>query len=115
MNGAPQADPDDLEAASSTDRGFTREIDLPDADGQALLESPGLPAPGSMLFAASSGGAGCQSPVDGAGAGNSSQTLAVASPPPIDAPALVGVLFLKTASRLPPPFPSRFFRPPRLS
>jgi hypothetical protein len=115
MNSDPQADPDEMGAASTTDQNSVQEIDLPGADGAAHLESPGLPTSGSDLFGVSAGGAGCPSPDDGAGAGNSSQSPALATPPPLNAPVLVGVLYLKTALRMPPPFPSRLFRPPRLS
>ena len=115
MSGAPQADPNGVGASSSTDQVQVQETDPPRTDDPARLESLGLPPSGSVLFGASSGGAGCPSPCDGAGAGNSSPTPAVTPRPPTDAPARIGALFLTTASRMPPPFHSRLFRPPRLS
>src|SRR5262249_49363061 len=75
----------------------------------------GLPRLGQASFNHSSGGAGSQSPPGGPGGGGSSQAPAAASPPRTDAPTLVGVVYLETASCRPPPFPSRLFRPPRLS
>jgi hypothetical protein len=115
MNSTPEADLDEMGAASTTGQNSVQEIDLPGADRAAHLESPGLPPSGSLLFGVFSGGAGCSSPDQGAGAGNSNQAPAAATPPHLNAPVLVGVLFLKTALRMPPPFSSRLFRPPRLS
>jgi hypothetical protein len=114
MVGAPQADSDDM-GASSTEEALGQEANAPGDDAPGLLPSPAEWPSAGANFGASSGGAGCPSPSDGAGPGNSSQAPALASRPPIEAPALVGVLFLQTTLGQPPPFPSYLFRPPRLS
>jgi hypothetical protein len=112
LAGAPQTEPDDMGAAASTDTGITPNSDPNEnKDERTLLRS--LPAPGSP-FGASSGGAGAPPPSNGPGA-QGGQAPALTARPPADAPALVGALFLEAAQRRPPPFPSRLFRPPRLS
>jgi hypothetical protein len=68
---------------------------------------------GQASFDHSSGGAGAQGPPGGPGGGGSSKAPAAASLPQTDAPTLVGIVYLESGSRRPPPFPSRLFRPPR--
>jgi hypothetical protein len=113
LDGAPQADSDDMGPAASTNGDFAPDFRSDDNDGQALLTPPA--APTLAPFGASSGDAGSPAPSDGAGAQNTGQPPALTAQPPTDAPALVGALFLQTVLRRPPPFPSRLFRPPRLS
>ena len=84
-------------------------------DDNRLLPSPSELLTGSLNSGLTSTGAGSQTPPDGPGAGGSNQLPCVASQPLADAPLLVGFLFLDRASNRPPTFPSRLFRPPRLS
>ena len=112
LSGAPQADSDDMGAAASTDMGVTPNSDPNEnKDERTLLRS--LPAPVSQ-YSASSGGAGAP-PSNGPDTRGGGQPPALTAPPPTEAPDLVGALFLQAAQHRPPPFPSRLFRPPRLS
>ncbi len=112
LDGLPQADPDDMGASSWTQVTPSQEVDAPGDNAPALLPQPAAGPLAAADYGASSGGMGSPSP-DGAGTGSGGQPPALTSRPQSDAPALVGVLFLETASRMPPPFPSRLFRPPR--
>lgn len=112
----PQADVEAMESASATgDMGGKAEGDA--NDGSGVRPSPLACYPRGLDFAASpsSDGAGCPSPSGDTDAETIGQTPLVVPSPRIDAPALVGVLFLQTTVSQPPPFPSRLFRPPRLS
>ena len=112
----PQADAEAMESASATgDMGGKAEADA--NDGSSLQTLPLTVHPRGLDFAASpsSDGAGCPAPSGGAETETIGQTPFVAPPPRLNAPALVGVLFLQTTVDQTPPFPSRLFRPPRLS
>jgi hypothetical protein len=110
LDGTPPADGDAMEASPSMEGDISQELHWLYKDGEPLLISPA-----SAKFGTTSGGDGCSSPSEGPGSQSTSQSPALTTPPPVDAPALKGVLFLETAQRRPPPFPSRLFRPPRLS
>ena len=109
---APQTAFDDMTTASSADQSDS-DVDTlhPDANSffQLLASSPSA----NLNPGASSTGAGSQSPPSDGGAGGASNLFALSSRLTTDAPALVGVIFLQTASRMPPPFSSRLYRPPR--
>lgn len=104
LNGSSEADPE-----------WGQPDDLPPDDPLSQLKSPLRPPWGKVAVVPTSSGMGSQPSPGGSGAGNSSQVLSATSSPPLEAPTLVGVLFLENASHRPPPFPSRLFRPPRLS
>jgi hypothetical protein len=108
-DGAALADPDDVATL-----GISNDSGEPPADDARFLLPSELPSE-SLNFGLSSTGAGSQTPPDGPGAGGPNQLPCVASQPPADPPLLVGFLFLDRVSNQPPPFPSRLFRPPRLS
>jgi hypothetical protein len=111
---APQLDSNDLGAAAPSDESGLEPYQ-PRDDAPVRPDSPYLSQSGSPIFGAASPGANAPSPSHTAGAQGGSHTPALASQSSSDAPTLVGVLFLKAASHRPPPFPSRLFRPPRLS
>lgn len=113
LGAAPAADPSPIGLAASEDFGSMTES-RPE-DGPTGLEPLDLPQPGRGMLALSPSGAGSQPSPGAPGAGGPNQVPAATSRPAADAPVLVGVLFLETVSRRPPPFPPRFFRPPRLS
>ena len=94
---------------------FGRGTDPQRDTGQRQLESPALPPWGSASFGLCPNGMGSQPSPDGPGGGGLSQVPATTSRPAAEALARAGVLLLESASRRPPPFPSRLFRPPRLS
>jgi hypothetical protein len=104
-----QANPDELGAATASS---DADINRPD-DGKNLQTILFALSPTSLDASASSTGAGNQIPPNNSGPGGASQYPAATPRPPVDAPALVGILFLQTVSCMPPPFPSRTFRPPR--
>lgn len=110
--GVSQAGRDEIGASSSTEESVCQEADR---HSDIALTLPPLTAwpSAAALLGASSGGMGSPPSPNNPGTASSSQPPALASRPPADVPALVGVLFLETASRMPPPFPSRLFRPPR--
>lgn len=114
FDGAPYANVDDMGTASAADE-TVQQTDF--HDPQALHPSLFGSQLAELDFGGSwsSGGAGCPSPSGAAGPEYTGQPPALTARPPTDAPALVGVMFLETASRRPPPFPARLFRPPRLS
>lgn len=103
------ADAEETESAAA-------DVALPGDDLPTRFEPPGLPLQESPSFGLIPSGAGSQpSPGAGSGAAGSGHVFAVAALPAADPPALVGVLFLESSAHRPPPFPSRLFRPPRLS
>jgi hypothetical protein len=104
-----------LNGSSEADLDFGQPDDLPQDDAQSQLKSPLLPPWGKVAFVPVANGMGSQPSPGGSGAGSSSPVPAATSCPQLEAPALVGTLFLESASHRPPPFPSRLFRPPRLS
>ena len=106
-----------VEAMGSTSGDIGGEAEGDSNNGSDLRPSPLPVYPRGLDFAASPSfdGAGCPSPSGDTDTEVIGQTPLVASAPRIDAPALVGVLFLQTTADQPPPFPSRLFRPPRLS
>jgi hypothetical protein len=110
---AASADADETGAAAEPSDCAT-EISPPNDNDNLFRQSPFLAPSATDQFGAPSTGAGSP-PSGSAGVGASQQCPAAASTPRVDAPVLVGVIFLETASRRPPPFPSRLFRPPRLS
>ncbi len=108
-DGAASSDPDDVGPAAGE---ANPEIDPP-YDARDLARFLYVLPPAGPGAGDSSAGAGSQAPVGNAGAAGSSPLPGAASRPHTDMPVLVGALFLKTASRRPPQFPSRIFRPPR--
>jgi hypothetical protein len=110
--GATQAGADEMGAGAD---GFRLDADPQRDDGPARLESPALPPPGYAAFGHGANGAGSQPAPDGPGGGGSGHVPAATSRPAAEAPAPAGVLFLESSAHRPPPFPSRLFRPPRLS
>ena len=108
---APQAAFDDMTTASSTDQSDS-EADALRQDANSFFQLL-TASPSANLNPGASTGAGSQSAPSDGGAGGASNLFALSSRFTTDAPALVGVIFLQTASRMPPPFPSRLFRPPR--
>ena len=123
-------------ASQPTTNLFTTGVAQPDADDAASAAAPAEPNsdidrrpddrkdPQALQYALPparpdasgfSTGAGSQTVPTNAGTGAASQPPATATRPQTDAPVLVGVLFLETVERRPPLFPSRLFRPPRLS
>jgi hypothetical protein len=111
-DGAGSSDFDDMGSAAEPDQS-NPDID-PHYDVRDLQRSLCVLPPIGPDAGASSGGAGSQAPSGNAGAGASGPLAGVTSRPETDPPMLVGALFLKTALRRPPPFPSRLFRPPRV-
>jgi hypothetical protein len=110
-----QADIGDIGAACSAGE-FVPPSDFESNDLQVFHPSPFGTRAHGLDFAAlpSSHGADCPSPPADSEPEATSQTPALISHPPHDTKAVVGFLFLETALRRPPPFPSRLFRPPRL-
>jgi hypothetical protein len=109
---APQAAFDDTTTASSADTPDS-EVDSARQDANSFFQLFTASPSANLNAGAPSTGAGSQSPPSDGGAAGMSNLFALASRLTTDAPALVGVLFLQTASRMPPPFSSRLFRPPR--
>jgi hypothetical protein len=109
---APQATFEETTTASSAGKPDS-EIDLSRQDANSFFQMLTSSPSANLNPGASSTGAGSQSPPGDSGAAGVSNLFALASRLTTDAPALVGVLFLQTASRMPPPFSSRLFRPPR--
>jgi hypothetical protein len=109
-DGIAPADPDNMEALGES--GASSE---PQANDIWFLTPTEMPSK-SLICGLSPAGAGSQAPPpSGPDAGGPNQLPCPVCRPPADTPALVGVLFLQTTLGQPPPFPSRLFRPPRLS
>ncbi len=92
------------------------DVDLHRQDAKDLLQALYAPSSAGVYFGPSSTGAGgVPGSSSGSVTGGFNPLPTVASRPATDAPTLAGFLFLQAAARQPPPFPSRLFRPPRLS
>jgi hypothetical protein len=110
-DGLSQSNGDDGASAPASDES-TPDINPPydGSDPQSPSYGPAFAGLSPTYFGA---GAGSPGPSFDSGPGSSSPMPGVVTRPETDAPALAGTLFLESADRRPPPFPSRIFRPPR--
>ncbi len=112
LDGLPQGDPDDMGASAWTQEASFQEVNAPGDNAPALLPQPTAGPSAAADYGTSFGGQGSSSS-DDLENGSGGQSPALTTRPPVDVTALIGVLFLQSASHMPPPFPSRLFRPPR--